>query len=92
VLTTLLFASREDEWWLGGDILAALLDTGAVDDEHASGRARTKVLTLEIEPDSDPITGRLSEVGAPEQEFVGWLGLARALELALESRDVAPGP
>jgi hypothetical protein len=49
------------------------------------------VLTLEIEADSDPIAGRLSEGGAPGRQFVGWLGLARALELALEPGEPAPG-
>ena len=75
----------------GGDIGAALLDTGRVGDERASGGARTRVLTLEIESESDPIAGRVSEAGAPGREFVGWLGLARALELALEAREVTPG-
>jgi hypothetical protein len=49
------------------------------------------VLTLEIETESDPIAGRLSEGGGPGEEFVGWLGLARALELALEPAEPAPG-
>jgi hypothetical protein len=49
------------------------------------------VLTLEIDADSDPIAGRLSEGGAPGQQFVGWLALARALEVALEPSEPAPG-
>jgi hypothetical protein len=49
------------------------------------------VLTLEIDADRDPIAERVSEGGAPGEEFVGWLGLARALELALEHRELAPG-
>jgi hypothetical protein len=49
------------------------------------------VLTLEIDADSDPVAGRLSEGGAPGREFVGWLGLARALELVLEAGEPAPG-
>jgi hypothetical protein len=49
------------------------------------------VVTLEIDTDSDPIAGRLSEGGAPDRPFVGWLGLARALELALEPCEPAPG-
>jgi hypothetical protein len=73
------------------DAAAVALDTGAVDDEHASGGAGTRVLTLEIDAASDPIAGRLSEGGAPGREFVGWLGLARALELALERAEPAPG-
>jgi hypothetical protein len=62
-----------------------------VDDARASGGARTRVLTLEIDTDSDPIAGRLSEGGAPGRQFVGWLGLARALELVLEAGEPAPG-
>jgi hypothetical protein len=73
------------------DAAAALADTGPVDDESAAGGARTRVLRLEIETDSDPIAGRLSEGGAPGREFVGWLGLARALELALQRAEPAPG-
>jgi hypothetical protein len=50
----------------------------------ASDCART--LTLEIDPGSDPICGRLREgPDAKGEEFVGWLGLARALERALEA-------
>jgi hypothetical protein len=48
------------------------------------------VLTLEIDTDSDPIAGRLSEGGGPGQQFVGWLGLARALELVLDAPHQAP--
>jgi hypothetical protein len=70
---------------------AALLDTRTVDDAQASRRGRTRVLTLEIDADSDPIVGRLSERGAPGQPFVGWLGLARALELVLEPAEPAAG-
>jgi hypothetical protein len=45
-------------------------------------------LTLEINADGDPISGRVSESdGTSGQQFVGWLGLARALELVLD----APG-
>jgi hypothetical protein len=72
-------------------VVAALLDIGPVDDARASGSAPTRVLTLEIDTDSDPIAGRLSEGEAPSRQFVGWLGLARALELALEPGEPAPG-
>ena len=67
------------------------MDTGPVDDARAAPSTGTRVLTLEIETDSDPIAGRLSEVGARGQDFVGWLGLARALELVLEPNEPAPG-
>ena len=69
----------------------ALTDTRPVDDARASASGRTRVLTLEIDADSDPVAGRLSEGGAPGREFVGWLGLARALELVLEAGEPAPG-
>lgn len=49
----------------------------------------TRTLTLEIYPQSNPIAGRLSEGGTSGHQFVGWLGLARALELALQSGDVS---
>jgi hypothetical protein len=44
-----------------------------------------RILTLAIDPGSDPISGRLDdERGSGEvQEFVGWLELARALESVL---------
>jgi hypothetical protein len=74
------------------DRAAELPDAGPVDDAHASGSARTRVLTLEIDTDSDPIAGRLSEGGAPDRPFVGWLGLARALELTLELEYGEPAP
>jgi hypothetical protein len=80
----------EDEWRLLMTAVAAPPDTGRVDDQQASDRGRTRVLTLEIETDSDPIAGRLSEGGAPERRFVGWLALARALELALEPAEREP--
>jgi hypothetical protein len=52
--------------------------------EMKSDTART--LTLEIDPASDPIRGRLREgPDAKGEEFVGWLGLAMALERALEA-------
>jgi hypothetical protein len=73
------------------DAATVALDTGAVDDEHAARGARTRVLTLEIDSEGDPIAGRLSEGGAPGRRFVGWLGLARALELVLEPAEPAPG-
>jgi hypothetical protein len=62
-----------------------------MDDAPTSASAPTRVLTLEIDGGSDPIAGRLSEGGAPGRQFVGWLGLARALELALESGEPVPG-
>jgi hypothetical protein len=74
------------------DTAVALLDTEPVDDTCASRSPQTKVLTLEIDADTDPIAGRLSERGAPGQQFFGWLGLARALEHVLEPNKPTPSP
>ncbi|HYU59422.1 MAG TPA: hypothetical protein VEK39_01570 [Solirubrobacterales bacterium] len=46
-----------------------------------SGRQR-KTFTLEFE-DTEPIEGRLRAESGPSREFVGWLGLAAALESVL---------
>jgi hypothetical protein len=40
-------------------------------------------LTLDVDPDQDPIRGRVSEGGGMPEPFVGWLGMARALERVL---------
>lgn len=43
------------------------------------------VLILEIDTGADPIRGRLrDEARSVEEEFGGWLGLAKALERLLE--------
>lgn len=52
-------------------------------DPHTTGRAPVRTLTLEIDSDADPISGRLREGVGPGEQFVGWLGLARALERVL---------
>jgi hypothetical protein len=49
---------------------------------------RALTVTLEIELDSQPIAGRLRGAGG-EIDFAGWLGLAAALERALEDATVA---
>ena len=41
-----------------------------------------KTFTLEFE-DTEPIEGRLRADDGPSREFVGWLGLAAALESVL---------
>jgi hypothetical protein len=41
-----------------------------------------KTFTLELE-DTEPIEGRLRTESGPSREFVGWLGLAAALESVL---------
>jgi hypothetical protein len=49
-------------------------------------------LELEIDADSDPISGRLGD-GRHDWEFTGWLGLATALQSALGTEDDDPvGP
>jgi hypothetical protein len=46
------------------------------------GQSSPRTLMLEIDPGADPITGRLRD-GERREPFVGWLGLARALERVL---------
>jgi hypothetical protein len=46
----------------------------------------THAFRLELESGTDPIRGRLADVSGPSSiDFVGWLGLASALERALET-------
>jgi hypothetical protein len=67
------------------DTKAPARDSRVVSDDPVTGhRDPVRRLTLEIDSDADPISGRLSEHGGPSEEFVGWLGLARALERVLE--------
>jgi hypothetical protein len=56
-----------------------------VSQKRPTGDGPVRTLTLEIEVDSDPISGRLTERGTSGRSFVGWLGLARALELVLDT-------
>jgi hypothetical protein len=48
-----------------------------------------RTLILEIDSETDPVSGRLGEGTGPNVPFVGWLGLARALERVLH--DPSPG-
>jgi hypothetical protein len=48
----------------------------------AMGDPQRKTFTLEFE-DAEPIEGRLRAEDGPSREFVGWLGLAAALESVL---------
>lgn len=59
-----------------------------VSDRRVSDSGPVRVLTLEIDAGGDPISGRVRD-GAPGRQFVGWLGLARALELVLDARERA---
>jgi hypothetical protein len=61
---------------------------GRVSDDHRIDGTHT--LSLHVDSGADPIAGRLREGDGPAWDFVGWLGLARALELALEGGP-APG-
>jgi hypothetical protein len=40
-------------------------------------------LTLDVDPDEDPVRGVVSEGDGMPEPFVGWLGMARALERVL---------
>jgi hypothetical protein len=46
-------------------------------------------VTVEVEPGSDPISGRISDEQGT-RPFTGWLELATALQAALDRSD--PGP
>ena len=50
---------------------------GMADEQPASVR-----VSLELEPDTDPIAGSCTHEGGATERFVGWLGLMAALEQA----------
>lgn len=43
-----------------------------------------RIFALEIDAGANPMTGRVGEEGIASEPFVGWLGLARALERLLD--------
>ena len=47
-------------------------------------KRRTRMVTLEVDPTSDPIQGIARDERGAERPFSGWVGLAAALEHALE--------
>lgn len=47
---------------------------------HTVPTDRHLELHLQIDPQADPITGRLSDAGHRSRAFRGWLGLAAAIE------------
>jgi hypothetical protein len=47
----------------------------------ANGQPRR--ITLELDSDAEPITGRIGEEGGDSRPFTGWLGLAAALSWTL---------
>jgi len=54
-------------------------------------------VTLVLDPDAEPISGVARDEHGAERPFTGWLGLAKALELALDGFTAAepalyPGP
>jgi len=53
--------------------------------------AEPVTLLLHLDPDSDPIRGRVEALGEVV-EFAGWLQLAGALERALSADGQAPSP
>jgi len=59
---------------------------------RASGRSNvtkgesTRIVTLQLDTDADPISGEIGEAGGPSRPFVGWLGLAAALERVFARR------
>ena len=57
-----------------------------------AGTPGTRAYTLHLEiTDADRICGRLSDLSGRGSEFLGWLGLASAIE-ALTDADPAPAP
>ncbi len=52
----------------------------------------TRVCTLEVEIDSDPISGRVSDDQGLDLPFSGWLGLAAAIGRLVEVAPPAQAP
>jgi hypothetical protein len=44
-------------------------------------------VTVEVDPNCEPITGRLENEPEPSRPFTGWLELLAALEAALTEHD-----
>ncbi len=58
----------------------------------ADAERHTRTVTLEVDPTSDPIQGTMRDEHGAERSFSGWVGLATALEHALDLRPPpAPG-
>lgn len=47
-------------------------------------------LRLELDPDSEPIAGRMRDERGASREFAGWLGLAAVLGGFLRDRGARP--
>ena len=46
-------------------------------------------LTVEVDPYADPIAGVIRTSTGAEARFIGWMGLTRGIELALEAARAA---
>ncbi len=46
-----------------------------------------RILTLELDPDAEPLTGSLGDEQGIEMAFVGWLGLSGAIEAILRRQE-----
>lgn len=51
---------------------------------------RNVALRLDLQPDAEPIRGRIANETGEIREFVGWLGLANALERIVDSTGARP--
>ena len=51
----------------------------AMEVENDTMTTERRTLTLEVEPGTEPIVGRVREPDGASREFVGWLGLATVL-------------
>ena len=51
---------------------------------------RTRTVTLEVDPSSDPIRGIARDELGVERPFRGWVGLASALEQTFDLRGEHP--
>jgi hypothetical protein len=56
----------------------------------AGDERRTRTVTLEVDPSSYPIRGIARDELGLERRFRGWVGLAAALEQALDLRGEGP--
>jgi hypothetical protein len=44
-------------------------------------------ISIEIDPDTEPVAGRITVAGAAPRAFVGWMELVHAIDRARHSRD-----
>ncbi len=55
----------------------------------AMAQDQRAALTVEVDPYADPIAGVIRTSTGTEARFVGWMGLTRGIELALEAARAA---